>query len=123
MEKLTKEFVVSAVDTAEKLGSGDLAVLATPRLVAMMENTAKNMLDLASNMTSVGFIMEMKHLAPSPVGAQIIVTAEILERGERTVDFTLSAYAGDTLIATANHQRVIVNRLKFMEKIQNKPIM
>lgn len=123
MEKLTKEFVVSATDTAEKLGSGDLAVLATPRLVAMMENTAKNMLDLASNMTSVGFIMEMKHLAPSLVGAQIIVTAEILERGERTVDFTLSAYAEDTLIATANHQRVIVNRLKFMEKIQNKPIM
>lgn len=123
MEKLTKEFTVLSEDTAEKIGSGDLAVLATPRLVAMMENTAKDMLDLSAELTSVGFIMELKHLAPSLVGAKITITAEIVEKNQRKVDFELSAYDENKLVGTANHQRVIVNRLNFMEKIQNKPIM
>lgn len=119
MESLTKEFNVSEEQTAEKVGSGDLAVLATPSLVAMLENTAKELLApaLKEDETSVGFLLELKHRAPSPVGAKIVVKATLENSYQGKIDFVLEAFEKEKLIATAQHQRVIVKRAKFMAQL------
>ncbi|OJG46631.1 hypothetical protein RV04_GL001059 [Enterococcus hermanniensis] len=99
------------------MGSGDLEVLATPALVAMMENCSKELLTgyLTAEQTSVGFSLELKHLAPSKVGAVIQVTAEITKQTERKVLFLIQAFQQEQLIGQALHQRVVVKKATFLK--------
>ena len=119
MEQLVKNYSVTEQQTAKHVGSGDLDVLATPSLVAMFENCAKELLadGLQPEQTSVGFTMELKHLAPSRVGATITVTAEICAQHKNRVEFQLTATDGTRKVGEAQHQRVIVNAAHFMEKL------
>ena len=91
MKKLIQLYQVKEEQTALKMGSGDLEVLATPALVAMMENCAKQLLapELSSEQTSVGFKMTLKHLVPSTVGAEVKVEAEMLKMKETECHFPL----------------------------------
>ncbi|MBO1306771.1 thioesterase family protein [Enterococcus sp. 669A] len=120
MTKLIKTYPVAETATAKNVGSGDLAVLATPALLAMMENCAKELLQpqLTSEETSVGFSVEMKHYAPSPVGAEIVVTATITKQENKKVEFLIEVYEEDQLIGKAAHTRVIVNNEQFMRKMK-----
>ena len=120
MKKLTQQYRVSEDQTALKMGSGDLEVLATPALVAMMENCAKILLApyLSADQTSVGFKMELKHLAPTDVGAEVKVISEIIETNEKKVVFSIKAYEEERLIGEAIHQRVIVGTAAFLKKLK-----
>jgi len=80
--------VVAATDTALAMGSGDVPVLATPRLLALAEAAAVAAIrpSLESSLTSVGTSVVMEHKRPSPVGAEIVVEAELTEvHGRRLV--------------------------------------
>lgn len=120
MKKLTQLYQVKEEQTALNMGSGDLEVLATPALVAMMENCAKQLLapELSSEQTSVGFKMTLKHLAPSAVGAEVKVEAEMLEIERNKVSFSIKAFDGKQLIGEADHQRVIVETAAFLKKVK-----
>ena len=108
----TSFHIVAPEDTAIAQGSGRLKVLATPRLVVLMENAA--MLTVAPSLspeeTTVGGQISITHLAPSAVGTEIAVTA-VLEKVEgRKLTFSVSAKEGDKLIGEGTHIRFIVNK-------------
>ncbi len=121
MKKLfhTSTLQVSAADTALEMGSGTLLVLATPRLAALMENAA--MLAVAPTLgpgeTTVGGEILLKHLAPSPVGAEVSATALLERREGRKLFFKLEARQGETLIGEGTHTRFVVNTERFLQKV------
>ena len=120
MKKITKQYKVSEDQTALAMGSGDLDVLATPALVAMMENCAKILLapELSSIQTSVGYKMDLKHLAPTAVGSTVKVDAEILEVDGKKISYSIKAFDDDQVIGEAVHQRVIVETAAFLKKLK-----
>lgn len=114
------EMTVSQDDTAVKLGSGDLDVLATPRLVALMENAAMNCVGgfLPENQTTVGGYIAVQHLAPSAIGATVVAEA-LLEKIEgKKLYFLVKCLEGDKTIGECEHIRFIVDRQKFMDSLK-----
>ena len=110
---------VKGKNTAVVMGSGDLPVLATPALVALMENAA--MLVAKSRLedgdTTVGVQISVNHLKASAVGANVRATATLIGQEGRKFNFELKAYEGDTLIGEGTHSRVSVNAERFMAKL------
>ena len=106
-------------NTAEFIGSGDMAVLATPAMVALMENAA--MLAVALHLdegdTTVGSMISTSHLKPSKIGATISAIAELVEVDGRKLTFKIEAYDGDVLIGSGEHVRYVVHREKFLSKL------
>ncbi|MEZ5382864.1 MAG: thioesterase [Microthrixaceae bacterium] len=115
----TVEITVADADTAAALGSGDVAVLGTPRVIALCEAASIAALDSAmdAGMTSVGMRVQLEHIAPTAVGA--IVKAESnLEKVEgRRLTFTVSAKEDGRLVAAGKVTRVVVNRDEFLSKL------
>ena len=118
---LKHQSVMRVVDgnTADYIGSGDMAVLATPAMVALMENAAMMPVapHLAEGETTVGSMISTSHLKPSKVGATILASAELVEVDGRKLSFKIAAYDGETLIGEGEHIRFIVNREKFLSKL------
>ena len=117
--KHTSELTVTDAVTAIKIGSGDMPVLATPMMMALMENAAmlavKN--ELSEGCTTVGGHIESSHLKPSKIGDTIRAEAEVTKVDGRKIEFKVSAYSGDTLLGEGSHLRFIVDKEKFMSKI------
>lgn len=116
---LTKTYAVTADITAEKMGSGDMPVLATPSMVAMMENAA---MTLAAGLckegdTTVGSLINTTHLRPSAIGATITVTATLTAQEGRKLTFSIEAKDGENVIGQASHERFIVTRDRFLAKL------
>lgn len=93
MAAATLTFTVSEDDTASALGSGDLPVLATPRLLAWCEAaTCAAVGDrLPPGSTSVGTAVDLEHVRPSAVGRVVEVTALLVDGDERTLRFEVTA--------------------------------
>jgi|ERR1035437_1275635 predicted thioesterase len=109
---------VTEKQTAIHYGSGLLPVFATPALIALMENTAMQLIDLPEGSSSVGISINMHHLKASPVGAEIQCTATIktVEGRKYTFEIIVTNNRSD-IIGKAIHERVIVDIKKFMSKI------
>lgn len=116
----TSTLVVSEADTARAMGSGSLPVLATPRLAALMENAAFEAVApiLEVGDTTVGGEISLRHLAPSPVGAEVSATAVLEHTEGRKFTFRLEARQGETLIGEGTHTRFIVNTDRFLQKLK-----
>ena len=123
LDKVFEEsYVIKNENSAENMGSGDLAVLSTPSLVAFMENAAKNYLNkfLPEEMGSVGSNININHIAPTLIGKSITVRGKITEViKEKKIKFSIEAYEKDKKIGEAEHTRVIINNTKFLEKLNN----
>ena len=117
--KHTSTLVVTDDVTAVKIGSGDMAVLATPAMMALMENAA--MLAVADALpegsTTVGGHIASSHLKPSKVGDTVTATAEVVKVDGKKIEFKVSAYSGDMLIGEGSHLRFVVDRERFMSKL------
>ena len=120
----TLEFVVTDADTAAALGSGDVPVLATPRVLAWLEAATvaalAPSLDAAS--TSVGTRVELEHVAATPVGATVLATASVSYVDGRLVRFEVAAEhrAPDgslAVAATGRVTRVVVDRDRFLARV------
>jgi predicted thioesterase len=110
--------VVGDDDTAVAYGSGDVPVLATPRVVALAEQASCAALehDLAPGRTTVGSEVQLTHLAPTPVGGQVKAEA-VLEAVEgRKLVFRVTVNDARGLVAAGYVTRVLVERTRFMEK-------
>jgi predicted thioesterase len=102
---------VAEDDTAIRMGSGDVPVLATPRMIAWLEAAAvAALVDLPQETTSVGIHVAVDHVAPTLVGSEV--------RTEATVRSTegVKAFEGDQLIAGGVHTRVLVDRRRFLSR-------
>lgn len=112
------ELEVTPADTAAALGSGDVEVLATPRVVALCEQAAAQALapHLTAGQTSVGFRVEITHLVPVLVGGRITaaVALERVEGKRLTFNATVTDKCG--LVAAGRVVRVLVDSAAFMEK-------
>ena len=110
--------VVDSV-TAVHVGSGELPVLATPAMMALMENAAMLAVkdQLEEGQTTVGGHIESSHLKPSKVGDVVCATAEVIKVEGKKIVFKVSAYCGDTLIGEGTHLRFIVDKQKFMSRL------
>jgi len=111
---------VADADTAAALRSGDVPMLGTPRLVALVEEASVNALDgrLEPPLTSVGMRIQLDHLIPVPVGGAVRAEAT-LERVEgRRLTFHVSVTSERGLVAAGKLTRVVVNRDRFLEKAQ-----
>lgn len=115
----TSTLKVTTAHTAIEMGSGDMPVLATPAMAALMENAA--MLAVSASLpegcTTVGGHISTSHLKPSRVGAEISATATLEKIEGRKLHFTIEAHDGDTLIGEGTHLRFIVDRDRFMAKL------
>lgn len=117
--KYTTELFVTAELSAEKMGSGDMPVFATPAMVAMMENAAMKCVadDLVDDQTTVGIMMNTTHVKASPIGVKVYATAELIGIDGRKLTFKITAYQGQDIIGEATHERFIVSRDKFLSKL------
>ena len=115
----TSTLKVTNADTALEMGSGDMPVLATPAMTALMENAAMLAVSdsLPEGCTTVGGHISTSHLKPSRVGAQVSATATLDKIDGRKLYFTVKAHDGDTLIGEGSHLRFIVERDRFIAKL------
>jgi predicted thioesterase len=117
------EFVVGQQDTAAALGSGDLAVLGTPRLLAWCEAATVVALDgdevgAGRPRTSVGVRVSLDHLAATPVGGRVTVRAEVLHTdGRLRVLAVVATDRQGRTVATGEVRRVVVDRDRFTERV------
>lgn len=104
------------------MGSGDLEVLATPAVVALMENAASTLAKkgVGDDFTTVGTMINIEHVSPTPVATEIRAKAFLKESDGRFFKFDIEAYDEKGLIAKGEHTRVSVNSEKFQKKADEK---
>ena len=112
--------IVGQEHLAVTMLSGDLPVLATPALVALMEWAARDAVasSLAPGLTTVGGSMNVKHLRPSPLGATIEAQATLEDVDGKRLLFSIFATQDGMMVGEAKHERFIVDRERFMNKLQ-----
>ena len=121
----TLTFTVTDGDTAEAVGSGSLPVLGTPRLLAWCEAATCAAIDptLADGSTSVGTRVSLEHLAASPVGQAVEVTARVVHVDGRLHRFAVAARTltpeggAGKLVASGEVTRVVVDAERFLARI------
>jgi predicted thioesterase len=111
---------VVAETTAEYIGSGDLAVLATPAMCALMENAAMMAVapHLEAGQTTVGTALNIEHLRATPIGKTVTATAVLTEVDGRKLSFNIAARDEKGIIGEGTHTRFVVDRERFMEKLK-----
>lgn len=120
----TVRFTVTKQDLATAVGSGDVPVLATPRMIAWLEAATVAAVDgaLPEGSTTVGTAIEVDHVAASAVGVVVIASATVRRADGRTIAFDCEAVATDeagrtTMIGQGSVTRAIVNREKFLARL------
>lgn len=118
--KHTSELTVTDAVTAIAIGSGDMPVLATPMMMALMENAAMLAVKdkLPEGSTTVGSHIESSHLKPSKVGDKVSAIAEVTKVDGKKIEFKVTAYSGDTLLGEGTHLRFIVDKERFLSKLK-----
>ncbi|MBQ0022230.1 MAG: thioesterase family protein [Prevotellaceae bacterium] len=115
----TSTITVSPDKTAAAVGSGDMLVLATPMMMALMENAAMLATagELPEGMTTVGGHIESSHIKPSKIGAEVKATATLTKVEGKKLYFDIVATMNDAVIGQGTHLRFIVNKEKFMNNL------
>jgi predicted thioesterase len=115
----TLTFTVAEADTARALGSGDLPVLGTPRVLAWCEAATCAALDLEASQTSVGSRVQLEHVGASPLAATLTVTATVTYADGRLVRFEVVAQHADDELVVAHGEvtRVVVDRERFLGRL------
>ncbi|MGH3365030.1 MAG: thioesterase family protein [Nocardioidaceae bacterium] len=121
----TLQFEVTEADTAAAVGSGDLPVLGTPRLLAWCEaaTCAAIAETLEPSRTSVGTRVSLEHLAASPVGETVEVQASVAYVDGRLVRFSVAAshVSDGKVVGTGEVTRVVVDRERFLSRVSGPP--
>jgi len=116
------EIVVGPEHTAPFVGSGRIAVLATPVMINLIEAAALAAIEqlLPAGHQSLGIRLDVGHTAATPVGLRVTATAEVLKAEGRTVTFRVEARDEIEPIGGGTHQRVVVSVARFDERVQRK---
>jgi fluoroacetyl-CoA thioesterase len=116
------ELVVGDEHTAPRVGSGLVHVLATPVMINLFEAAALDAVDkhLAEGYQSLGTVLNVRHIAATPVGMRVRATAEIIRVDGRTVHLKVKAEDERELIGDGLHERVVVNVEKFSQRVKRK---
>jgi len=112
------ELTVTDADTAQSLGSGDVPVLGTPRVLALAEaaTVAATARQMPGGLTTVGTRAEIDHKAPTPVGRRVTALATLAKVEGRKLVFDVVVRDGEDLVAEVRVERVVLERRRFIEK-------
>ncbi|WP_176737579.1 thioesterase family protein [Micromonospora citrea] len=112
------ELTVTDTDTAQAVGSGDVPVLGTPRVLALAEaaTVAATATRMPSGSTTVGTRVELDHRAATPVGRTVVAQARLAAVEGRRLHFEVSVSDGDETVAEGRVERVLVDRQRFVER-------
>mgnify|MGYP005840644373 FL=1 len=117
-----RELLVEEKHTAAHLGSGGVPVFATPMMVLAMEEAALNAVDhlLGDNQVTVGYHLDVKHLAATPLGMKVRTEARLVKIDGKMLHFIVEAFDEKEKIGEGTHIRAIINLEKFKEKLAKK---
>ena len=121
MDKTIEE-IVNIHTTALAIKSGSLAVYATPAMCALMERAAAELAEehIGGEFTTVGISIDVKHIAPTPVGMKVRASVLVTEIDGRKITFSVKAFDEKEEIGSGIHERFIVPRKRFAEKAAAK---
>ncbi|HHY39134.1 MAG TPA: thioesterase family protein [Clostridia bacterium] len=114
--------LVQEENTAERFASGTVPVFGTPALVGLMEQAALNVVSshIPDGQTTVGTGIELKHLAPTPIGMTVRAVATLVEVDGRRLLFRVEAFDECEKVGEAVHERYIVDLERFLKKASSK---
>ena len=120
--KAEKDDTVNEKNTAHTVGSGGLAVYATPAMIGLMENAAISAVEdlLPQGWSTVGTEINIKHLSATPLGMKVKAMAELLGIDGRTLSFKVEAFDETGKIGEGSHSRFIIESEKFLAKAAAK---
>ncbi|SIN07169.1 thioesterase family protein [Micromonospora cremea] len=112
------ELTVTDADTAQAVGSGDVPVLGTPRVLALAEaaTVAATATTMPSGSTTVGTRVELEHLAPTVVGRTVRAKALLAAVDGRRLSFEVTVTDGDETVARGRVDRILVDRQRFVDR-------
>jgi fluoroacetyl-CoA thioesterase len=118
----TAELVVADEHTAPRVGSGMVHVLATPVMINLIEAAALDAIErrLPPGSQSLGTVLNVRHIAATPVGMKAVATVRVERVEGRTVHFSVSVKDEKELIGDGTHERVVVNVEKFAARVKRK---
>jgi fluoroacetyl-CoA thioesterase len=116
------ELLVGEEHTAPRVGSGAIHVLATPVMINVIEAAALAAVEplLPPGHQSLGTLLNVRHIAATPVGMRVTATATVEKVEGRTISFRVEARDERELIGDGTHERVVVNVAKFDQRVQRK---
>lgn len=115
--------IVQESDTARAVGGETLPpVLSTPRVVSLIESTAHRALlpFLQAGQGSVGTVVNIRHMAATPVGMEVRIRAELVEVDRRRLRFKVEAWDAVEKIAEGEHERFIIDHSRFDDRLAQK---
>jgi len=116
------EMIVRDEDLVNQLGSIDVDVLSTPRLVQLMEAAAIKAIQgfIPSDQLSLGTHVKIKHLSPTPLGMKVVAHALLKEINKNRLLFLIDAYDEKEKVAEGEHERIIVSKEQFLQRVNKK---
>ncbi len=120
--KRSQSWIVTREHLASAFGSGLVDVLATPVLVGFCEECARQMIDpgLPTGQKTVGTVISLEHLAATPPGTRVTVTAELVAVDRRRLSFSLEARDEVELVGRATHERFVIDEARFAASVDAK---
>jgi len=114
--------LVGPEHTAPRVGSGRVAVLATPVMINLIEAAALDAAEhlLPAGHQSLGIHLDVRHFAATPVGMRVAATAELVAIEGRTLTFRVEARDEREPIGDGTHRRVVVEVARFDRRVQRK---
>lgn len=114
--------IVNYNDTAKNLKSGLLEVLSTPSVIALMEASAVDAVQpyLPEGFSTVGTMVNIQHIAATPIDMTVTSYAELIEIDDRKLTFRIQAHNERELVSEGYHERFIIENEKFIKKTYNK---
>ena len=116
------QFQVEQKHVIDFATDGMPSVLSTPQLIGLLERTARQALEpfLEADERSVGMEIELRHFAPTPLGAQVTCVARVIHVEGRQIDFQLEARDQQELIARGIHKRAVIRVESFSRRLKQK---
>ena len=116
------ELVVGTNDTAPKVGSGHIAVLATPVMINLAEESALDAIEahLSAGKQSLGTLVNISHIAATPIGMKVLAEAKLTKIDGRLLEFSILVRDEHEIIGKGQHMRVVVTADRFQKRVDEK---
>ncbi len=116
------EMIVTEEDLVSKLGNIPIAVLSTPRLIQLLESAAVAAIRdfIPQDQVSLGTEVRMKHLSATPLGMKVTANALLKGIEKNRLSFLVDAYDEKEKVAEGEHERILVSKERFLQKLEKK---
>jgi fluoroacetyl-CoA thioesterase len=116
------EMVVKEEDLVSRLKDMSVAVLSTPRLIQLLEAAAIEAIQefIPPDQLSLGTLVRIKHLSPTPLGKKVTAHALLKEVDKNRLLFLVEAYDEIEKVAEGEHERILVSKERFLQRVERK---